>query len=398
MPRRPQVYLFGWPSGLGGADTKAGHLLRLLHGDFAWTLVPNDPGVLEDAGMRRWLEGLGVRAARWEDLPGRLEGTGLGICNSWWLTHGRAIEARGRGLRLVWGNEMMWHHAAELAAVASGLLEAVLYVSPEQRAVLEPGYARAAMAVPPARDAGEVAPDTGPGASGRLGALRWWDVGNFVDPEAFPMRGAADGERFAGEFVIGRLSRADPGKYPEDFPESWERLGLSRRSGRVRHRVMAWSDQMARLFSRHPELARAWRRWKRSRTVAPTGRHAGTGARWELLPPLAEEAGAFLRSLHLYVYALGEANESWGRSTVEAMLSGAVPLVPADPRHHLHRLVPHGVAGYHCRPRGEWGKYARLLQRDAPLREGMARAGRDWAARVLCDPARHRAVWREVLE
>lgn len=63
----------------------------------------------------------GIKVARWGELPGRL-----------------------RGLRLLWGSEMMWHHPGELGAVAAGILEGVFYTSEVQREALGPGYAQAA--------------------------------------------------------------------------------------------------------------------------------------------------------------------------------------------------------------------------------------------------------------
>ena len=60
-------------------------------------MVPNNGAALADGKKRRWLLRLGVQAARWEEVPRRLRGRGLGICNTWWLTDGRAIKAKQRG-------------------------------------------------------------------------------------------------------------------------------------------------------------------------------------------------------------------------------------------------------------------------------------------------------------
>ena len=88
--------------------------------------------------------------------------------------------------------------------------------------------------------------------------------------------------------------------------------------------------------------------------------------RWELFPTAAMPSAAFLDGIDVLVYDTSERfAESWGRAVVEAMLTGAVPLVPADPRHHLHQLVPHGVAGFHCATRADFARYARELQGDA---------------------------------
>ncbi len=76
------------------------------------------------------------------ELPGRLEGWGVAICNADFISSGRAAEARRRGLRLAWSNEMMWTFREEQGALILGLFDAVLYVSDAQRRALEPLYQR----------------------------------------------------------------------------------------------------------------------------------------------------------------------------------------------------------------------------------------------------------------
>ena len=108
-------------------------------------------------------------------------------------------------------------------------------------------------------------------------------------------------------------------------------------------------------------------------------------------------AAAFLDGIDVLVYDTSvRFSESWGRAVVEAMLSGAVPLVPADPRHHLHQLVPHGAAGFHCATRADFTRYARLLQTDASRLAEMSAYARKWAVGRLCDAQDHRARWNDV--
>ena len=127
-----------------------------------------------------------------------------------------------------------------------------------------------------------------------------------------------------------------------------------------------------------------------------TGRHHLLS--WDLLPAMAEEPAAFLRSLDLFVYELSpRCRESWGRAVVEAMLCGAVPLVPRGGGHHLEHLVRHGVSGFLCADRGEFAEYAQRLQKDAALRFQMSQQAREWAEHELCNAERHRGMWRAVL-
>ena len=405
---RPRVYLFNWPSPVGGAGTKVTHLLRLLHRDYEWIAVPNTEAQFSDNKVRAWLHRRGIKAARWEELPAKLEGWGLCLCNTWWLTEGRAAEAHARGLRLVWSSEMMWHHLAELGAVAAGVLDAVLFVSSGQRLALASQYALMAGATDAQRTRALKLPRVAePGLreqvlSGRLGRLRWVETGNYIDPVCYAWRDRRRGAGRAGEFVIGRLSRAAVEKFPADFPDSYESLGLQ---GAVRARVMAWSDELA---GRWPGMMGKGARsctspgggkgtGQRGRTASPRSAGGRAALKWDLLPAMAEEPGAFLRSLDLFVYELGaHCRESWGRAAVEAMLCGAVPLLPRGGGHHLEHLLADGVAGFLCADRAEFAARAQELQGDAARRFTMSRNARRWAAEELCDAERHRRMWRAV--
>jgi glycosyltransferase involved in cell wall biosynthesis len=188
-------------------------------------------------------------------------------------------------------------------------------------------------------------------------------TGNYIDPELFPMR-----KRTTAAFTIGRLSRPDPDKFPENFPVFYEALGLSS----CRYRVMAWSKALAQKYGWH-----------------------AFGTEWDLLGPTQESAHEFLSSLDLFVYPVGHrVVESWGRAVVEAMLTGCIPLVPAS--HNLENLLVHGEAGFVCRDFLEYQAYARELQEHPRRRAEMARHCRHHAVTKLCPAEVHRRTWMEL--
>ena len=187
-------------------------------------------------------------------------------------------------------------------------------------------------------------------------------TGNYIAPELFPFE-----ERRPVGFTIGRLSRPAPEKYPEDFPVFYEQLEIPE----CRFRIMAWDEQLAQKYK--------WHHFDK---------------RWDLLKAAQEPQVGFLHSLDLFVYPLGhQFIESWGRSTVEAMLTGCIPLVP--PGHHLDKLVVHGETGYICADFEEYRNHAHRLFYDFPFRCRMARQCREHAATSLCVPEEHRKVWLE---
>lgn len=406
---KPKLYVFNWPDAVGGAGTKVWHLLRLLRGEFAITVVPNEGEKCGDGVWGPALAELGVEVRPWGRLPRRLSGWGVSLCNGFFLRSGRAGKAKKRGLKIAWGSEMMWHHSGEQASVYGGLVDMVLYTSEVQRAVLLPGYT----------------------CHGLLPEPRGVVVGNYIDPECYasrwdgmwrrPLDGTMPPGRRHHVLTAGRVSRADAAKFPDDFPLTMHFPGVER----LHVRVLGWSAALTERFSWYdfekgrvrgecrgavmPQAGRAAMRKKstgrlrharateQGQTASPVGTPSAGKVTWELLPAGAEDVCAFLHSLDVYVYDVGPGlRESWGRSVVEAMLSGLPVLIPADRRHHLHELVPHGVAGFHCETRGDWERGMCCLT-DPAMRERMGRAAAANARRVLCNAEEHRAVWREAL-
>ena len=333
---RPRIYVFGWPSDLGGADTKLAHLLDLLRDRCELTVIPNEARLLRQANWVRFLAERGIRSALLQQLPPVLEGFALALGNPFFFSRHIAHEARRRGLRVIWSSEMTWHHEGELEAVKAGIVDKVLYTSEFQKSFLAPGY----------------------------GSLESVVTGNYIDARTFPFCRRAN-----QIFTIGRLSRATAGKYPEDFPVFYECLDLPQ----VRFRVMAWSDALRHKY-----------RWHRF------------DDRWELLSAGAETSSAFLSTLDLFVYPLGhKIKESWGRSTVEAMLTGAIPIVPDG--HQFDQFIVEGESGFICSDIQDYRSCCHRLYQNSSLRNQIASQARRRAIE-LCDPRSHLDVWMSVFK
>ncbi len=81
---------------------------------------------------------------------------------------------------------------------------------------------------------------------------------------------------------------------------------------------------------------------------------------------------------------------------VEAMLSGVIPLLPADKEHHLCTLVSHGESGFLCTAPEEFGQCARLLEKDSALRVRMSERAHALAEQQFCNAEQHRECWRRL--
>lgn len=367
------LVFFNWPSFVGGADTKLVHLLPLLKKHYRITLATIHPQQLADPRWRPWLEEQGIGSCLVEDLPERMDGCAVCLCNGTFFDKALYLRARAMGLKVVWSNEMMWHFPAELGALCLGRIDTVLFTSGVQRELLEPGY----------REALGNAAQADPGPGARWGVInaaegckpvRWVETGNYIDAGQFQFRERGGARKKpGGAFSVGRVSRPDPDKFPDDFPLSYEGLGLR---PPVRFRVLGWSSALAERWAGH-----------------------SFDDRWELLETASVPVQEFMDSLDILVYDLSPRfRESWGRAVVEAMLCGVVPIVPAGGGHHLEHLVPHGEGGFLCRSREDFGTYARQLQDDPDLLQRMSRGARRWAEEKLCQPEEHLALWRRVFE
>ena len=360
-----RLYWFNWPSRVGGADTKFVHLLPLLSAEYDITVVPNQETALEQREWRDYLERHGVRTMLFRELPDTVEGWAVSLCNKGFFSDEIAVKMKAKGAGIVWSNEMMWHFEGELDAVRTGLIDRILYVSPVQRAALEPGYLAAAGIPQP--DSGGPSAVRGEIQRRQAAPLPWVMTGNWISPDEFPFRQRGTGE--PRELVIGRLSRPDPDKFPDHFPRFYEGLAPE---APLRFRVMGWSEKLQERWSEHQ-----------------------FDSRWELLPPAAEPVRSFLDSLDVLVYNVSPRfRESWGRAVVEAMLSGVVPLVPRGGGHHLENLVDDGVSGFLCDHDADFSARLRQLRGDRSLLARLSAGARQDACRRQCHAPDHLSLWR----
>ena len=331
-----KLYIFGTPGRIGGAATKIRHLLYLLHNEFDITVVLNSAHWLHDSAVTSFLKRLNIPYYERRHLELARGAIALVICEIDFFLSGWAKRLKEAGVRVVWSNEMMWEFKGEAEAVKAGLVDKVHFVSAFQAAKFAELYRGVPSAIP----------------------------GNYVAPEDFEFK-----ERRNNTFTIGRLSRPDPDKYPEDFPVFYEELGLPD----VKYRVMAWDDKLKQKYS--------WHRF---------------GPEWEVLGPEKQDTEKFLHTLDLFVYPLGHKfKESWGRSTVEAMLTGCVPLVPAG--HQFHNLIVHGESGFICNTFDEYKHVARELYSNHALRMKLGRQCAEHARAKICNSEEHRRIWIDAL-
>jgi len=329
------LYIYGVPGKLGGAATKIRDLIKILGSDYDITVVLGHVCFKKDPEVIPFLRSLGVKHCFRKDVPKSPGSVAVGICELDFFSSGTAERIKKSGMRLLWSNDMMWPFEGEAEAARNGLIDRVLFVSEVQQKAFGEMYQNIDQTIIP----------------------------NYITPEDFQFE-----ERRNPVFTIGRLSRPDPCKYPVNFPLFYETLEL----GEVRYRVQAWSDELKGIY-----------RWHRF------------GPEWELMPASKIAARTFLSSLDLFVYPLGHTFvESWGRSTVEAMLTGAIPLVQTG--HQFHNIIQHEQSGFICDSFADFRYYSQQLCNNYRLRQQLSRQAAAHA-RKLCDRQTHRRIWQDAL-
>lgn len=330
------VYLYGMPGKVGGAATKIAHLLQLLHRQIHFKLILPTGHSKIPKETSAFLKKKGIVWCYRQDVPITKHDVVLAICERRFFSSGSALKLKELGYRIVWSNEMMWPFDGEKEAVESGIVDRVLWVSQFQARAFAEIYRTIPSLV----------------------------TGNYIDPNDYCWK-----KRENEQLTLGRLSRADPAKYPANFPQFYEALEIDQ----ARYRVMAWTNEVAKQYRFH---------------------HFGPA--WDLLKPNKVSALDFLYSLDLFVYPLGHrVKESWGRAVVEAMLTGCPPIVPHG--HQFHELMVHGESGFICDEFTQWKSCVQELAYNYRKRLKFSRTASDYARETHCRAEVHRELWMNAL-
>ena len=324
------VYLLGYPGDIGGANTEIWHTVRLWRRyGVAVTAVPM---WLDDLAWRARLESIGCKILT--SKPGALTIPPGSVCVGFCNTQICHSMNRLRECKIVWVPCMNYltDQEAEIPPFAR-----YVFQSRYQQGLLQPQLA--ARGVPPYHC--------------RLirGAFQ---INDFPYCERLHRPGEP--------FVVGRLSRGDPKKWPANL---WNTYG---QIPNVRARVMGWTDRIARKCGPAPGWA-------------------------ETLPPCAQTARDFLTSIHCLVTTSDgrdhpAAIENWPRVGLEAMASG-VPIVTEN-RGGWQEMLDHGRTGFFCDTPDQVVAHATRLAGNEALRQNVARAARE-AVRRLTAPE---PIWR----
>lgn len=343
-----KVFVLGYPSDIGGANTELWHTLKLWRANGVdVTLIPTWDAT---ADQRQRVESLGCRTVlssfgHLREVDGLAGSIIVGFCNQQFLNLGAALKRMG--CRTVWVPCMCFPLHGEPAMYAMhGLFDVHVFQSEYQRScaaiwLTEFGWR----------------PEQSPIIPGAF------DVYEFpLDPKP---------HRLGEPFIIGKLARARSGdgipardKYPFDLWQQYERIPYPR----IHARVMGWSPELAAQCGRPPAWVMA-------------------------LNQGAESSRSFLSNVHCLVPGIGATPENCPRVGLEAMAAG-VPIV-APRLGGWCEMIDHGRTGYLADDAAHQAYLVACLAWNEQRRLTMIEAAR-YAVHDRCKPSAAWAKWKAV--
>jgi hypothetical protein len=334
-----EVWIAGFPSTYGGADTELDHQIDLLRArGCAVNLVPMFGA---DEKMKESVLARGCRVHAYE--PGIFRGKiAMSWCNGEFLSRLPEICAAGRPARVIWFNCMTWLFPDEERAHRDGLIDVFGFLSDYQRAHLVPRLQKIrpvrSFAYRPFFNAARV---------------KWC----YREPD--------------GQVRLGRISRDDGDKFAADTWRIFDRV-LVPPGMQKKVYILGYGPNAARKIGPAPHSL-DWRTWAGNEIPATQ----------------------FYRTIDTMVHKTGGSRESYCRVLIEAYAHGVVPVVERD--FAFPELVVQGETGFMGRDSEEMSWFASWLSMNPKEHRRLAENGRAHLEKVLSDADRCWSGWREML-
>jgi glycosyltransferase involved in cell wall biosynthesis len=333
------VWIAGFPSYYGGADTELDHLIDLFrYYDVQVNLVPMF------GADRRMRESILARGCSIHDYAEGIfrEKTVVSYCNGQFLAHLPEIVRSGRPARVIWFNCMTWLFEAEKHAHAEGWIDCFGFQSRYQASCLIPQLER-------------------------LGPVRTFDYRPF-----FSFGRVSFGYRpWNGTYRLGRASRDDMAKFSADTWRIFDRVLVPRHLQKKVY-ILGYGPKATEKIGRPPDSL-DWQTW-------------GAGA----IP-----ASRFWRTIDTMVHKTGGSRENYPRVLLEAYAHGVVPIV--EDAYGLRELVVHSETGYLTSDSDEMSYYASMLAANPAEHRRLAVNGRRHLEERLVSRAASFRAWEEAL-
>ncbi len=339
---KPNIYVFQWISDLGGADTRLKELLVLLKDDFNLTCIPNDEFRLKEKHNTDFLDYLGIKYCRLEDLPKKLEGYAYANCNFRLFREKNRIDFINQsGLKFIWSNDMMWTTKEELEFISLGKVDLVLFTSPFHKSIIGGSIFAA-----------------NPNQKGAI-------LENYFDSSTWPYV-----ERPKRDFVVcGKVSRDDMMKFSEDFPVFYE---SSTKGLNVKYSIMGWNENLTKKYS--------WFKFS---------------DKWNLMPSNKMKTQDYFKSIDIFLYNCNyRFIENQSRAIIESQLTG-VPVI-APNKWNFPNMIWDQRSGFLWNSLDELRDSLNALM-DYDFRQRVAKMASEFTREIWCNSTAAKQKWSSVI-
>jgi hypothetical protein len=337
---RREIWIAGFPSPYGGADTELDHQIDLLRErGVAVHLVPMF-GADEQSRASALARGCETHDYREDIFRDKIVAS---FCNGEFLAALPSIMRAGRPSTVIWFNCMTWLFDNERAAHTRGWIDLFGFTSRYQQGILAPQLER----IRPVR--------------------------------SFPYRPYFNTRRVTwryrewdGTYRLGRVSRDDGNKYASDTWRIFDRV-----------QVPSHLKKKVYLLGYGPNAARKI-------GAAPADLDSRT---WT---PNEIPASEFYRTIDTMIHKTGGSRESYCRVLIEAYAHGVVPIVEAD--FAFPELVVHGETGFMTSDSDEMSDYASEMARNPREHCRIAGNGRRHLQEWLVDADACWQGWQQLFD
>jgi len=338
MSKKKELWVCGFPSTLGGADTELDHNIDL------WTqcgvdvhLMPVNPP--DNPVMVKKCEDRGCTIHKWE--PSLFKGkVVVGFCTKLFLESLETIHNYGKPALVIWFNCMTWPFDEEKKAIENGWIDLHGFVSSYQESLLRPKQEKI----------------------GKIESLEGYKPYYHISHEPIP-------KIRNGHYSMGRLSRPDPSKFSDDM---WRIFMKVCSPVPTKTFIMGWDDKIQERCGKAPE-----------------------GLDWMVISPNAKTQEEFYALLHVLIHKTGGSKESYGRIVPECYEFGVVPIV--EKNYAFPDIVIEGETGFMCDSSDEMSYVASALAFDDSKRKAVVKAGRSFLENEISNKEKCWKAWKAVL-
>ncbi len=336
---RSEIWVAGFPSYYGGADTELDHnidLFRVFGAEVNLVPMFGADQRMQTSVLER---GCKIHAYRDDIFRDKLV---VSFCNGRFLEKLPLIMEHGRPSRVVWFNCMTWLFDRERDAHRNGWIDYFGFQSEYQKGLLAPQLEQ-------------------------IQPVRTFPYKIFFNSTRIEWRY----REWDGCYKVGRISRDDTHKFSADMWRIFDRVV-----------VPATLKKKVFILGYGPNA--------KARTGAPP-----PGLDWLTWTPNAIPSGQFYNTIDTMIHKTGGSRENSPRVLFEAYAHGVVPVVEHD--FAFPELVLHGETGFMGKSSDEMSYYASMLAMNPEEHRRVAENGRRYLEENFANAEACWSGWQEAL-